>query len=95
MAVEDNDKPAPSNSAGRVEMPSTISNPPSSIAVPSTCRLPRPNTTRRNASIFVRENSSPRENSRKTTPSSARSGKSSPSLTQLNADGPIISPTHR
>ncbi|MNG06836.1 hypothetical protein D3C84_901060 [compost metagenome] len=45
MAVEDNDKPAPSNNAGVVDTPSNISNPPSSMAVPNTCRLPRPNTT--------------------------------------------------
>src|SRR5476651_1696557 len=95
IAVDDNASPAPSNSAVVGDRPNSASKPPSSNPQHSTCRLPKPNTTRRRLSILVRENSRPRENSRNTTPSSARSGSSSLSLTQSRAVGPTARPTHR
>ncbi|MNG14281.1 hypothetical protein D3C84_980200 [compost metagenome] len=95
IAVDDSDNPAPSNMAGKTGMSNIISNPPRTIEQANTCRLPRPNTVRCRVSIFDNENSSPRENSRKTNPSSASSGSCSFSLTQLKAVGPIINPTHR
>ncbi|MCY1180354.1 hypothetical protein D9M73_207920 [compost metagenome] len=76
-------------------MPIRASSPASSIDEQITCRLPRPNTTLRRASIFDRENSRPSENSRNTTPISARSGSSSLSLTQFSAVGPTNRPTHK
>ncbi|MNF82417.1 hypothetical protein D3C84_647230 [compost metagenome] len=95
MAVEDKASPAPSNNAAIAGAPSMASNPARTAPEHSTCRLPRPNTTRRSSSIFDRENSNPSENSRNTTPSSARSGSSSLSLTQSSAVGPTASPTQR
>ncbi|MNN36917.1 hypothetical protein D3C81_1508330 [compost metagenome] len=95
IAVDDSESPAPSNSAGVIGMPNSISSKPSSAVLISTCWLPRRNTTWRRAIIFDRENSRPSENNRNTTPSSATSGKCSLSLTQSNALGPTSNPTHR
>ncbi|MCY1175807.1 hypothetical protein D9M73_160620 [compost metagenome] len=95
MAVEESARPAPSSKATLAGISRSRSKPASSTAEQMTCKLPSPNTVPRIASILGRENSRPRENSRKTTPISARSGSSSLSLTQSSAAGPTNRPTHK
>src|SRR5471032_560229 len=95
MAVEESARPAPNSSAELADMPNISSTAPSKAPDATTCRLPRPKTTWRRASIFDSENSSPSEKSRNTTPNSARSGSSSLSLTQFSAVGPTINPAQR
>ncbi|MNQ78831.1 hypothetical protein D3C85_937530 [compost metagenome] len=72
MAVEDKARPAPSSTAPLACKPAMYKAPPKITLEMMTCRLPRPKTTLRKASIFDSENSRPRENRRNTTPSSAR-----------------------
>ncbi|MNE47249.1 hypothetical protein D3C80_1416440 [compost metagenome] len=95
MAVEESARPAPSSKATLAGMPSSVSAPASSAPVQITCKLPKPNTVARMASILGRENSRPKENSRNTTPISARSGSSSLSWIQPSAVGPTSRPTHK
>ena len=95
MAVDDSARPAPSTRATASGTSSTIRIPPSNAVLASTCKPPRVNTTCRSASMRGRENSRPRVNSRNTTPSSARCGRSAELFTQLKAFGPISRPTHK
>ena len=95
MAVDDRASPAPSKNAAFRLMPNAYNSAPSTSEVHSTCKLPNPNTTLRSASILGNENSSPKENSRNTTPSSARSGRFGLSLIQSSAVGPTNRPTHK
>ena len=61
--------------------------------VPNTCRLPRPNTSRRIATMRGHENSRPSVNSRKTTPSSANRCVVVDSGKRPSACGPSARPT--
>ena len=63
--------------------------------VSRTCSAPSPNTMRFIAYSLGKENSSPIENIRKTTPNSARCCAAETLLIRLNACGPISAPTSR
>ncbi|MNZ71403.1 hypothetical protein D3C78_897640 [compost metagenome] len=93
MAVDDSARPPPISSAAGRARPARCSRPASGRVQTITCRLPRPNTTRRRASMRGRENSRPRLNSRNTTPNSASSGMSSWCCSQPRLPGPSARPT--
>ena len=63
--------------------------------VKTTCARPRPNTMRRIDLSWARENSSPMENIRKTTPNSASAWVAGLSSARASAWGPINTPTAR
>ncbi len=73
MAVEDIDSAPPMTIDTSHESPSNRPTPTNSPVVSSTCARPRPNTSRRMATMRGHENSSPSVNSRNTTPISASS----------------------
>ncbi len=95
MAVEDIATAPPSTTATSGGEPSHQAMAPNARAVNPTWALPSANTSLRMAIRRGSENSSPRVNSRKTTPNSASVVVVSVSSTQPSACGPSSAPTAR
>ena len=95
IAVELMATAPPSTMATSQRRPSRWPSSANTAAVAATCAAPSPNTSRRMASMRGSENSRPRVNSRKATPSSASSRVAPVSETTPSACGPSTSPTAR
>ncbi len=93
MAVDDMAKTPPMTKAAGNESSSAHAARPATRVVMMTCAPPMPNTALRMELSLLMENSSPRVNSRKTTPNSASTRVFSDSATQPSAWGPISAPT--
>ena len=107
IAVEDRARHAPMMTEAAAPLPNSAATPPIMPAESTTCRLPRPNTSRRMVMSRSKESSSPIRKSRKTTPSSAMLGdvfriddrdperKDMSSLKEPSPSGPSIAPAAR
>ena len=95
MAVELMAIAPPSTIATSHGTPSRCATSANTLAVTLTCSAPRPNTSRRMASMRGRENSSPRVKRRNATPSSASRRVAPESASTPKAYGPRASPTTR